>query len=56
MYVIAEKTGWTKREILYNNSFASLNLMLADAPKLTKNKKEKEAFADDDELKAWLMK
>jgi len=53
--VIAEKTGWTKTEIIYNNSFASLNMMLADAPKLSK-KKEKKEFESDDELAAWLMK
>lgn len=53
--MIAEKTGWSKEQILNDHSFAELNFMLADAPRLLNQKKKKEPkkFNSDDELAAW---
>lgn len=50
--MISEKTGWSKKQILHDHSFAELNFMLADAPKVVR-KKETKTFANDDELAAW---
>jgi hypothetical protein len=51
--MVAEKTGWTKKQILNDYSFAELNMMMADAPRLTKKKKEAQTFNSDDDLSAW---
>lgn len=51
---VAEKTGWTKHEILHKVSFSELLAMLADAPGLKKKTKEKKEFQSDEELVAWL--
>ena len=45
--MVAEKTGWSKKEILNEHSFAELNMMLSDAPRLVKKKK---TLTTDDEL------
>lgn len=52
--MVADKTGWTKKQILHDYSFAELNFMLADAPKLTRKKPKPETFNSDEELAAWL--
>lgn len=52
--MIAEKTGWTKQQILNDYSFAELNMMLADAPRLAKKKKEVKTLESDEELATWL--
>ena len=51
--MISEKTGWSKKAILHDFSFAELSFMLADAPRLTKSKKETTTFESDEELAAW---
>ena len=51
--MIAEKTGWTKKEILHDYSFSELSFMIADLPKLTRKKKEPETFNSDEDLAAW---
>lgn len=45
--MVAEKTGWSKEQILNDHSFAELNLMLSDAPRLVKKKK---TLTTDDEI------
>ncbi len=54
--MVAKETGWSKNEIIYNTSFAALQLMIADAPKTSYGKKgeEKEEFESDEDLKNWL--
>lgn len=52
--MVAEKTGWSKKEILHDHSFAELLFEIADAPRLVKKGKEKKEFESDDELAAWL--
>lgn len=52
--MIAEKTGWTKHEIMHQLSFAELNLMLADLPKLVKKETKKSEFKSDEEIAEWL--
>lgn len=32
VYLIAEKTGWSYKEILYKRSWINIRMMLADAP------------------------
>lgn len=51
---MAEKTGWSKDSIINDFSFAELNMMINDAPRLVRKKKEKEEFSTDDELADWL--
>ena len=51
--MVAEKTGWTKSQILHDYSFAELNFMLADSPKLTKKKPTPETFDSEEDLAAW---
>ncbi|MEH0008243.1 MAG: hypothetical protein V6Z82_05925 [Flavobacteriales bacterium] len=46
--MVAERTGWTKREIL-RMSLSELQAMLADAPRLV-SPKEKREFKNDAEL------
>lgn len=46
--MIAEKTGWTKHQILNDYSFSELKIMLDDAPKLKKSKGKK--LSTDDEI------
>lgn len=47
--MIAEKTGWTKKQILNDFSFAELNFMLSDLPRLIKQKnKSKKLTTDED--------
>lgn len=47
--MIAEKTGWTKKQILNDFSFAELNFMLSDSPRLIKRKnKNKKLTTDED--------
>ena len=53
--MVAEKTGWSKNEILHEHSFSALNFMLADAPRLIKKKPEKKTFTNDEELAAWFQ-
>lgn len=52
MMMLAEKTGWTKEQILNDYSFAELNMMLADMPRLN-SKKKTTTFDSDDDLAAW---
>ncbi|WP_333662299.1 hypothetical protein [Chishuiella changwenlii] len=51
--MVAKETGWSKNEIIYNTSFATLQLMIADAPKTT-TKKKTESFESDEDLANWL--
>jgi len=51
--MVAKETGWSKKEIIYNTSFAALQLMIADAPKTSYGKKEEE-FESDEDLANWL--
>lgn len=53
--MVAEKTGWTKKEIIHEHSFSELNFMLADAPKLIKKKPEVRTAKSDDELAAFFQ-
>lgn len=52
--MVAEKTGWTKHEILHNLSFAEINLMLADTPRMIKKENTKTEFKSDNEIAEWL--
>ncbi|MDM1074199.1 hypothetical protein HX001_17070 [Empedobacter brevis] len=52
--MVAKETGWSKEEIIYNTSFAALQLMIADAPKTSYSKKGKEEFESDEDLANWL--
>lgn len=45
--MVAEKTGWTKKQILHEHSFSELNFMMADAPRLIKKRK---TLTSDEEL------
>lgn len=45
--MVAEKTGWTKEQILYDVSFSELNLMLSDSPRLIKKKQNKLSTDED---------
>ncbi|MCZ2084162.1 MAG: hypothetical protein LC112_07790 [Flavobacteriales bacterium] len=51
--MVAEKTGWTKEQILKEHSFAELSFMLADAPRMIRKKKEVKKLESDEELAAW---
>ena len=51
--MVAEKTGWSKNQILHDHSFAELSFMIADAPRLIRKKKEPEKIKSADELAAW---
>ena len=53
--MVAEKTGWTKQQILHEHSFSELNFMMADAPKLIKKKPKPKTFTNDEELAAWFQ-
>jgi hypothetical protein len=46
--MVAEKTGWSKEEILNDFSFAELNFMMADAPRLIKKKNNNKLTTDED--------
>lgn len=48
--MVAEKTGWSKEQILNDHSFAELNLMLSDAPRLVR---KKEKLTTGDQLAAF---
>ncbi|MGV0980420.1 hypothetical protein [Empedobacter sp.] len=52
--MVAKETGWSKNDIIYNTSFAALQLMIADAPKTSYKKKGKEEFESDEDLANWL--
>ena len=51
--MVAEKTGWTKEQILKDYSFAELSFMLADSPRMIRKKKEVTKLESDEELAAW---
>lgn len=53
--MVAEKTGWTKKQILHEHSFSELNFMMADAPRLIKKKPAKKTVENDEELAAWFQ-
>lgn len=50
--MIAEKTGWSYREILYKRSWINIRMMLADAPstKYVKKKDDDLVVMDGDDL------
>lgn len=50
---IAEKTGWTKEQILHDYSFAELGYMIADSPRLIKKKNKVSEFESDEEIADW---
>ncbi len=39
--MIAEKTGWTDDYIMWRTSWVNIRMMLADASRMSKNKKPK---------------
>ena len=51
--MIAEKTGWSKKQIIEDHSFAELSFMLADSPRMIRKKKEQIKLGSDEELAAW---
>ncbi len=44
--LIAEKSGWSYREILYRVSWINIRLMLADAPGYRYDRSPTDSFAD----------
>ncbi|WP_312207680.1 hypothetical protein [Empedobacter sp.] len=52
--MVAKETGWSYNEIIYNTSFAALQLMISDAPKTSYKKKGNEEFESDEDLANWL--
>jgi len=52
--MVAKETGWSKKEIIYNTSFAALQLMISDAPRTSTKKKQADSFETDADLANWL--
>jgi hypothetical protein len=46
--MVAEKTGWSKEQILNDVSFSELNLMLADSPRLIRKTNNKKLTTDEE--------
>lgn len=51
--MVAEKTGWSEKEIMHDHSFSELTFKLADAPRMIRKKKEEQKIESDEELAAW---
>lgn len=52
IYEIAQKTGWSFHAILHEISWANLQMMMADAIRITPTGKEEPQEGTDDDLRA----